>query len=180
MPALWDQGPIAAGLRGGVLSEFAGDRWCTDAASEPTPCDRCRHFHFFPMPRRELLLESCEDRILCSAAAPVEAPQPQKDPALATATHAQEVGNKDATAMADAPAASKDAGNEQPTATADEAAAPDAARREIVFVDTSTQNYEQLVADIRGRSEPGTEMEVVLLDPGRDGVAQISETLAGR
>ena len=85
----------------------------------------------------------------------------QKDAAAATTAHTQDAGDK--------PAA----------ATADQAAAT-ATRHEIVFVDTSTQNYEQLVADIRGRSEPGTQTEVVLLDPGRDGIAQISETLAGR
>jgi hypothetical protein len=120
------------------------------------------------MPRRELLLESCEDRILCSAAAPVDAPK-RSDPALATSTHAHEAGAATSSlhAMADEPQA---------------ASGTDPARdaHEIVFIDTSTQNYEQLVADIRGRSEPGTETEVVLLDAGRDGIAQISETLAGR
>jgi hypothetical protein len=60
------------------------------------------------------------------------------------------------------------------------ATASAATRHEIVFIDTSTQNYEQLVADVRGRNAPGTQTEVVLLDPGRDGIAQISETLAGR
>ena len=114
------------------------------------------------MPRRELLLESCEARILYSAAAPVDAPEMQKDPAPTTSIHTPEVGDDHAAAKAN------------------EAATVDVARQEIVFVDTSTQNYEQLVADIRGRSGPGTQTEVVLLDAERNGIAQISEALAGR
>ena len=136
------------------------------------------------MPRRELFLESCEDRVLCSAVAPVEAPKPQNDPVLATSTHAHEAGEKRAATTAAMRLKCKRiaqscaiGGHELAGVTRD---AVDTTRHEIVFVDTSTQNYQQLVADISSQSEPGTQREVVLLDPGRDGIAQISQSLAGR
>ena len=49
-------------------------------------------------------------------------------------------------------------------------------RHELVLVDTRVNNWQQLVNDIpRGDDR---NVEVVLLDPGRDGIAQISERLA--
>src|SRR4051812_40321994 len=99
-------------------------------------------YPFSRMPRRELLLETCEDRILCNAASPADALKPPTDFARTTSLriYAHEAGEKPA------------------------AAASNATRHEIVFVDSSTQNSEQLVADLRGRSEPGTQTEVLLLD----------------
>ncbi len=54
------------------------------------------------------------------------------------------------------------------------AAAPADARTEIVFVDTSVEGYETLVAGI------GQAAEVVLLDGGTDALTQIADALAGR
>ena len=49
-----------------------------------------------------------------------------------------------------------------------------AGRREIVFLDTSVEDYQNLLAGIDSSAE------VVLLDSQRDGVEQIAESLAGR
>ncbi len=47
----------------------------------------------------------------------------------------------------------------------------------IVFVDTSVPHWKTLLAGVR-QAAPGD--QIVLLDPTRDGVAQITDTLAGR
>ncbi|HEY7759920.1 MAG TPA: DUF2341 domain-containing protein [Burkholderiales bacterium] len=52
-------------------------------------------------------------------------------------------------------------------------------RREIVFVDAATPDYDKLIEQIRGQGGE-REFEMVLLDVSRDGIEQISETLAGR
>jgi hypothetical protein len=54
------------------------------------------------------------------------------------------------------------------------APAPDATRHEIVFVDSSVQDYQTLVASV----QPGAEL--IVLDGSKDGVHQIAEALAGR
>ncbi|MGH3996459.1 MAG: DUF4347 domain-containing protein, partial [Pseudonocardiaceae bacterium] len=51
---------------------------------------------------------------------------------------------------------------------------PPAGRREVVFVDTSVEDYRTLIAGI----DPSA--EVVLLDATQDGVEQIAEVLVGR
>jgi hypothetical protein len=53
-----------------------------------------------------------------------------------------------------------------------DAAKTPAERREIVFVDTSVQDYETLIADVNPNAT------VVLLDPARDGIAQILDRLS--
>ena len=53
-------------------------------------------------------------------------------------------------------------------------------RHEIVFVDAATPDYRKLIEDIRARSGNEQNTEVVLLDHGVDGIAQISSTLAAR
>ncbi|HSD99851.1 MAG TPA: DUF4347 domain-containing protein, partial [Burkholderiales bacterium] len=45
---------------------------------------------------------------------------------------------------------------------------------ELLFIDPAVRDYQQLA----GMARPG--VEVVILDPARDGIAQITETLAGR
>ena len=49
---------------------------------------------------------------------------------------------------------------------------------EVVFVDTATPDYRSLVADIKAQSGSDRQFDVVLLDPGTDGVSEISATLA--
>jgi hypothetical protein len=52
------------------------------------------------------------------------------------------------------------------------------ASHEIVFIDARTPHSAQLVEDIARQS--GRQVEVVVLDAERNGLEQISETLAGR
>jgi len=53
-------------------------------------------------------------------------------------------------------------------------------RSEIVFIDSRTPDHAQLVADLRSGEQSGREFEVVVLEPDRDGILQISEALSGR
>ncbi|THJ16479.1 MAG: DUF4347 domain-containing protein, partial [Nitrospira sp. CG24D] len=48
------------------------------------------------------------------------------------------------------------------------------ARQEILFLSTSVQDYQQLLDGI------SPNVEVIILDPARDGVEQMAEALAGR
>jgi hypothetical protein len=52
-------------------------------------------------------------------------------------------------------------------------------RHEIVFVDPATPDYARLIEDLRSRDASG-DIEVVLLDATRDGVKQVTDTLATR
>ncbi|MFT5417077.1 MAG: hypothetical protein ACI915_003413, partial [Gammaproteobacteria bacterium] len=51
--------------------------------------------------------------------------------------------------------------------------------REIVFVDTDTPQYQQLVDDLLNNADEDRQFDVFLLDDTRDGIEQISEILAG-
>ena len=51
---------------------------------------------------------------------------------------------------------------------------------EIVFVDPATPDYQKLVEDIRAKAGDGRDIDVVLLDANKDGITQITETLAKR
>ncbi len=50
-------------------------------------------------------------------------------------------------------------------------------KHELLFVDTRTPDYEQMLDDIQHADE-GVSYEIIILDPNRDGVEQISEVLA--
>ncbi|MGB7343364.1 MAG: DUF4347 domain-containing protein, partial [Pirellulaceae bacterium] len=52
--------------------------------------------------------------------------------------------------------------------------------RELIFIDTGVEDFQQLLDDITSGGDDSRDIEVVLLDPTRDGFAQISEALAGR
>ncbi|MFQ6023537.1 MAG: DUF4347 domain-containing protein, partial [Acidiferrobacterales bacterium] len=52
-------------------------------------------------------------------------------------------------------------------------------RRELVFVDSTVPDYQQLVDDLLATGDDGRQFEVVVLDSDRDGVEQMAETLAG-
>ena len=52
-------------------------------------------------------------------------------------------------------------------------------RRELVFVDSAVDDYETLIAEIQASSDTHRVLEVILLDPDQNGVAQISSVLAG-
>ncbi len=52
--------------------------------------------------------------------------------------------------------------------------------RELILVDANTPDYQQLVDDIYGQGGDNRQLEIVVLDPNRDGIAQISEILEGQ
>ncbi|MCB1753432.1 MAG: DUF4347 domain-containing protein, partial [Gammaproteobacteria bacterium] len=52
-------------------------------------------------------------------------------------------------------------------------------RSELVFVDAATPDYQQLLDDLLSREDEYRQFEVVVLEADRDGVAQISDHLAG-
>ncbi|MCP5441413.1 MAG: DUF4347 domain-containing protein, partial [Chromatiaceae bacterium] len=52
-------------------------------------------------------------------------------------------------------------------------------RSELVFVDPATPDYQQLLDDLLSREDDNRQIEVVLLEADRDGVAQIGDVLAG-
>ncbi len=52
-------------------------------------------------------------------------------------------------------------------------------RRELVIIDASTPDYQQLVDDLLQSDDEGREIEVVVLDADQNGVEQISAVLAG-
>ena len=53
-----------------------------------------------------------------------------------------------------------------------------ATTHELVFIDTGAENYQQLLDDIWSHPDPTRQIDVVLLSPSEDGIAQITETLA--
>lgn len=111
---------------------------------------------------RRLRLKHLEERVMMSASpvAPVE-PESQSPP---------EAG--DLGAAATSPVASGEFITTW-TESSDEADA----RRELVFVDTAAEDYEQLVADLLADADSQRHFDIHLLDRDRDGVQQISEVL---
>ncbi len=51
------------------------------------------------------------------------------------------------------------------------------ARIEMVFLDESVADYEEILEDLRYRSSQGTQLEIVLIDPSQDGLQQINDRL---
>ena len=49
---------------------------------------------------------------------------------------------------------------------------------ELVFIDTGAANYQQLLDDLWSHQDPNRRLDVVLLSPCKDGLSQITETLA--
>jgi len=52
-------------------------------------------------------------------------------------------------------------------------------RHELVLIDASAENYQQLVDDLLNNDDESRQFDVFLLDPNRDGVDQITDILAG-
>ena len=52
-------------------------------------------------------------------------------------------------------------------------------RSELVFVDPATPDHQQLLDDLLSQEDDYRQFEVVMLEADRDGVAQISDILAG-
>ena len=53
-------------------------------------------------------------------------------------------------------------------------------RREIIFVDSATPDYQRLVDDIVKHADEGRQLELIRLDSAADGIGQISAALSGR
>ncbi len=51
-------------------------------------------------------------------------------------------------------------------------------RHELVIIDSNTPNYQQIVDDILAQADAGRHIELVMLDPARDGLAQLNELFA--
>ena len=58
------------------------------------------------------------------------------------------------------------------------ASARPAHTREVVVVDAGVPDYQRLVDDVRARRVEGRDLDVVVLDPRQDGIAQISRPRA--
>ena len=67
---------------------------------------------------------------------------------------------------------------EQPNSDSTTPSTADSLHQELVFIDTDVENYQDLLNDILAQSEEGRNIEVILLDNERDGIEQITETLA--
>ncbi len=97
--------------------------------------------------------------------------------ALATAAAVPDpnadAAHADAATQTPVPSTSADSTADRP---AERLAAPDGTvpRREIAFIDTTVPNWQILAQDVRAG------VETILLDPTRDGLAQIAEVLRGR
>src|SRR5690242_20866465 len=57
---------------------------------------------------------------------------------------------------------------------------PIATRVELVFIDARVAGDAAVLADLAERAASGTQLEVVVIDSGRDGLEQIDEALADR
>jgi hypothetical protein len=87
--------------------------------------------------------------------------------------------------LMDAPAVGVTIGNQEQTPTEagfvlKETRAGATAEKELVFVDAGAPNYQQLVNDLLQAQAEGRNLEVVVLESGRDGVEQITEALEER
>ena len=140
--------------------------------------------------RTRLLVEELEPRILYSADAGVLA-QPG---ALAPAAEVRVLDLRMVTpAAANTPATDAAATPPDPSATGGAAAtsgplsASDpnvnsqaSVRHELVFVDTGVHDYRQLLDDLLANPNDGRQVDVILLDPNRDGVEQVTQALAAQ
>jgi hypothetical protein len=62
----------------------------------------------------------------------------------------------------------------------EEARSEHASTHEIVFIDQRVSDYQTLVDDLIGQNDGSRQFEIVLLDPDRDGIEQISQVLGQR
>jgi len=107
---------------------------------------------------RRAELEPLEPRLLLSADLPVVAPD-----AVLPPVHAPVEASEVADSLRDT----------QTTTTEQHARA-----REVVFVDGGVEGHEALVDEVLARRGDGGAVSIVVLDPAREGVAQIGEVLA--
>ncbi|KAA1257571.1 Serine-aspartate repeat-containing protein D precursor [Rubripirellula obstinata] len=78
------------------------------------------------------------------------------------------------------------ASDSQTSATGDQdgdqtaASTADGPTRELVIVDASVENYQSLIDDLLGNEDTTREFEVVVIEADEDGIARLSEILAGQ
>jgi large repetitive protein len=126
-------------------------------------------------PARALDLSELEERILLSAS-PVMVVAEMADAALTESTVVD-----GATSEALAPASSQAPFSSDEQSGSSVATNPSqVVTRELVFLDTSVEDYQQLLNDLWANDDSSRDIEVVLLSSSRDGIDQISEALASR
>ena len=138
--------------------------------------------------RQAPVIESLEPRILLSADLPgLDVPDlDPNDPldADVESTLAQALEAFEAkAAIAEAAAAQTESDAEpveEPELLLPSSELPDDVPRELIIVDPSVPNYELLLADVSATGGEDTRLDVVLIDPQRSGIDQISEILASR
>ncbi|MCA9080419.1 MAG: DUF4347 domain-containing protein, partial [Planctomycetaceae bacterium] len=114
---------------------------------------------------RKLRLTELEDRVLFSAspATALVDPSLQVDQSAGMLDSAEPV-SADPDIAADSTTSAQDSQQQ--------------ATRELVFVDSSAEDYQQLLDDLWSHQDPDRQLDVVLLSTQRDGIEQITETLA--
>lgn len=120
---------------------------------------------------REMLYEQLEERVLFDAV-----PNGPVDP------NAEEVGNLDQANVErfDTSVYAEDVKtvSDARLFSQDDTGSVAEVSRELVIVDTSVEDYQQLVDDILGEDDPNRDIEVVTIDGTLDGIEQISGILA--
>ena len=127
-------------------------------------------------PARALDLSELEDRILLSASpAVVVAEMLDAAPYNSMSVETAMVDSRVVTpSQTDSSAANQQSNSSVSTDPAQTVS------HEIVFLDTSVEDFQQLLDDLWSNNDPEREFEVVLLQNSRDGIEQITEALAGR
>lgn len=120
---------------------------------------------------RSMLYERLEDRVLFDAVPDAslvaDAEEPLNVDQANAARFDASLYAEDVKMVADSTLASKD----ETSHVAD-------VRRELVIVDASVENYQQLANDLLMNAEAGREFEIALIDGGTDGISQVSGILA--
>ncbi len=114
---------------------------------------------------RGMLYERLEDRVLFDAVPDASLVAHAEEPLNVNQTKAERFDASlyaaDVKVVADSSLASQD----ETSHVAD-------VRRELVIVDTSVENYQQLANDLLMNAEAGREFEIALIDGGTDGISQ--------
>jgi hypothetical protein len=123
---------------------------------------------------RAMLYERLEDRVLFDAVPDGSLDRNQDDLANLDQANAERfdtfVYAEDVKVVADPSTIARDDASRSPAAEVS---------RELVIVDTSVENYQQLVDDMLGEDDASRDVEVVTIDGSRDGIEQISAILSG-
>ncbi len=132
-------------------------------------------------PRRQrLIVEALESRLLFSATADIALFDDGNSDADQLQQSAQQVDLVDIYSLGDDTLIPPDASNaDEDTSTnlvAEDTSAPAAETKMVVFVDTSVEDYQQLVDDIRANHDEST-LDIIFLDPSKNAIEQITEQL---